>query len=142
MITRITFASIAVIFCFAFCKSSQKSTASSSTKQETIVNTNTESLSTDSYRFIVSFYSIGGGPDMKGLKEFKDFVTTFSTKLNKSISPEIFSWGREGESDYCYKLSGLNDKEQKQFITEANVILAKSKLVHVSENEACRHKRK
>lgn len=123
------------------CKSNK-----SAVKQENKVTpseqkTTSETLDVDSYRFIVSFISMGGGPDIKVLKAFTDYVSEYNAKTGKTIVFERFGWGREGESDYCFKLSEITSTEQVEFIKGVNKLINGSKLVHVSENAKCNHKR-
>ncbi len=88
---------------------------------------------TSTMRFVVSFYSTGGGIDSKTKDEFVNFINSYPTK----IAYEPKSWGREGEVDFCLGLTELNAQEQVSFISKANTILSKSKLVHKKENGAC-----
>lgn len=137
---RIIIVAFSILF-FANCKTSKSGKVAQNSK---VIETNAnakEQLSADSYRYIVSFISIGGGPDIKLLKKFKDLLDSYGQQVNKQISPEIYNWGREGESDYCFKLSELSVQQQKEFIDLSNKIFTNSKLVRASENEACRHKR-
>ena len=90
----------------------------------------------DSYRIAVSFYSIGEGIDNKTKAEFENFLNTYP----KKIAFEPTHWGREGEIDYCLKLSELSASEQADFVKKAKELLSKSKLVHVDENAKCVHK--
>jgi hypothetical protein len=94
------------------------------------------------YRFSVSFISIGSGIDHKAKKQFVEFISQFNSKNKASIEPEIVSWGREGETDYCFKLSGLNAAQQTKFIQETKEQLNASKNVRYNENCTCRKKRK
>ena len=51
---------------------------------------------------------------------------------------ETVKWGREGETDYCVKLSQLNSDEQAKFISSIKEIIKTSKLVRYSENTTCK----
>src|SRR2546430_1712134 len=90
----------------------------------------------DSYRLVVSFYSEGGGVDMKTKDEFEKFLNSNA----KKIAFEPTRWGREGETDYCLKLSELSSSEQADFVKKAKELLSKTKLVHFDENAKCVHK--
>ncbi len=90
----------------------------------------------DTYRLVVSFYSIGEGSDYKTKEEFEKFLTGYG----KKIAFEPAMWGREGEVDYCLKLNELSAPEQVDFVRKAKELLSKSKLVHVDENAKCVHK--
>jgi len=89
----------------------------------------------ENMRFVVSFYSIGEGIDIKAKDEFVNLLNTNS----KKISYEPKNWGREGEVDYCLSLKELSASEQTEFINRANAILNRSKLVHKKENSNCEH---
>jgi hypothetical protein len=53
------------------------------------------------------------------------------------LKVETFRWGREGEIDYCLKLSELNNQQQVKFIADTKELLKKSELVRYYENRAC-----
>jgi len=131
------FTTVAFLMFFTVsCKSTKKTTEKVETKTETA-----QTLAPDAYRLIVSFISIGGGSDYKLKKEFLEFAATYATKIGKKIEAENFAWGREGEVDLCYKLLELNKKESDDFVAESKTFLSKSKLVRISENLPCSHKR-
>lgn len=91
----------------------------------------------ENYRFNVSFYSKGEGTDREARERFMKLIENQSPK----IEFEEVTWGREGEVDYCLKLSELNKDQQKQFINKARELLKTSELVHINENAPCVHKR-
>lgn len=95
----------------------------------------------DSYRIIVSFFSIGEGIDAKAKDKFLDFISYFEKKEMTKISMEEFHWGREGEVDYCMKLEELNAPQQVRFLQELRDILKDYNLIHIDENSPCLHKR-
>jgi hypothetical protein len=78
------------------------------------------------YRFTVSFISIGTGIDAKAKQAFLDFVQAFNTKNNVDVQVEKTSWGREGETDYCLKLTELKEDAQARFIAETKEVLKNS----------------
>lgn len=90
----------------------------------------------DSYRLVVGFYSKGEGIDNKVNDAFVKFLDSYS----KKIAYEPTHWGREGEIDYCLKLSELSPVEQDEFVKKAKDLLSKSSLVHVNESAKCVHK--
>lgn len=113
-----------------------------STKTTTQNNTqNNEQTTANLYRFNVSFISIGSGTDGKARQQFLDFIKEYETKSNIKISIEVANWGREGETDYCLKLSELKSDEQSKFIADTKELLKNSKLVRYSENVICKNKR-
>jgi hypothetical protein len=62
--------------------------------------------------------------------------------LNKglTLSNEIIYWGKEGETDFCFKLENLNQNVQNEFITQSKALLKESDLVFISENTINKHK--
>ncbi len=96
----------------------------------------TGNSSDDTYPLVVQFYSKGEGIDSKTNDSFVKFLDSYPKKI--SYSPT--HWGREGEIDYCLKLSELNSAEQTDFIKKAKDMLSKSALVHINEGAKCVHK--
>jgi hypothetical protein len=90
----------------------------------------------DSYRLVVEFFSIGQGIDIKANDEFVKFLNTYIKKIEYTPT----HWGREGEVDYCLKLSELSTLDQANFVKKTKEILSSSKLVHINENAKCVHK--
>lgn len=117
--------------------------ACNSTKKATENNNAKSIILPDSiYRFNVSFISIGSGTDSKAKQQFNEFITQFNNDNRVIITPEIVSWGREGEIDYCLKLAELNNDLQNKFIADTKEILKNSKLIRYKENSTCRQMRK
>jgi len=104
-------------------------------------NQNNHQTSDSLYRFNISFISIGSGIDGNARKELLNFIKNFEAKRSLNIEMEIAKWGREGEIDYCLKLSQLNPDEQVEFILAVKELLKKSKLVRYAENTKCKNKR-
>lgn len=128
------FAIVAIVAC----NSTKKTTESKSQNQ---VSQNTI-LPDSIYHFTVSFISIGSGTDKKARQQFSQFIDQFSEKNNLKINVELTKWGREGETDYCLKLSELNKQQQDKFIADTKELLKTSTLVRYYENDTCRQKRK
>lgn len=111
-------------------------------KMETTEQANSAPKSVEgSYRFIVSFISIGEGPDRNGKEIFNAVIENWKTNRNKEIKFETIPWGREGEVDFCFDLKELDARSQNQFINEMTKNFSGHTLVQFSENEACKHKR-
>lgn len=119
------------------CNSTKKTTESKSQNQ---VSQNTI-LPDSIYRFTVSFISIGSGTDKKARQQFSQFIEQFNEKSNVKINAEITNWGREGETDYCLKLAGLNKQQQDKFIADTKELLKESSLVRYYENSVCKYKK-
>lgn len=135
MINMIKILSISMGFLLAIaCNSTKKATENNNAKS--II------LPDSIYRFNVSFISIGSGTDSKAKQQFNEFITQFNNDNRVIITPEIVSWGREGEIDYCLKLAELNNDLQNKFIADTKEILKNSKLIRYKENSTCRQMRK
>jgi len=135
-IMKITVVLILFLFGFVACNTSKKTTETKSQNQVSQKKPLPDSL----YRFTVSFISIGSGTDKNAKQQFIQFIQQFNKKNNVKVNAEIANWGREGETDYCLKLSELNKQQQNQFLTETKEILKSSTLVRYEENSICRHK--
>lgn len=98
---------------------------------------NSNRTGNSNYDLVLSFYSIGAGIDHEAKKSYSEFLD----KHKDRITVETTRWGREGEVDYCLKLSSLSEGEKKDFIDKSRQILEKSKLVHIRENSPCVHKK-
>ncbi len=111
------------------------------TIQQAKNNQSKEQISDTIYHFNISFISIGSGIDGKAKERFLAFVNDFQIKRNILIEMETVNWGREGEIDYCFKLTQLNSDEQAKFISDTKELLKTSKLVRYSQNIPCKNKR-
>jgi len=92
-------------------------------------------------RLVVSFYSICCGIDHKTKEKLDKFIKQYEKAKGKRLTKAAVRWGREGEIDYCLKLSELSPRQQKKFISKVRSLLKRSKLVHINENVACQSKR-
>ena len=99
----------------------------------------TDSTKEENYRLIVSFYSIGSGAEHDFIEKFEVSIGDFSQEVHKNIDYEKASWGREGETDFCLRLSELNPSQQNTMIARTQEILKSAKWVHIYENQPCRH---
>ena len=133
---KITVFLILFIFGFVACNTPKKTTESKLQNQVSQKKPLPDSL----YRFTVSFISIGSGTDKNAKQQFMQFIQQFNEKNNVKVNAEIANWGREGETDYCLKLSELNKQQQNQFLTETKEVLKNSALVRYEENCICRRK--
>ena len=93
------------------------------------------------YRLIVSFISIGEGVDPKGREMLDNRVNSWNGEKGERIQMETVPWGREGEADFCFTLKELSPKEQEAFVKEIKSMYQDNKLVQISENQPCIHKR-
>jgi len=126
---------IAITSFFA-CSSSKKSTENSNSEFEA----NSETTSDSIYSLRVSFISIGSGTDRKARKEYEQFIIQFEESNKVTVLLEKANWGKEGEIDFCIKLTGLSNDLQKLFIQGTKDNLKDSKLVRIYENTSCKYK--
>jgi hypothetical protein len=92
-------------------------------------------------RLVVSFYSICCGIDHQAQEKLDKFINNYEKAKGKQLTRSAVRWGKEGEIDYCLKLSELSPREQKKFISKVRSLLKRSKLVHINENVACQSRR-
>ncbi|MEX2364687.1 MAG: hypothetical protein WD597_13735 [Balneolaceae bacterium] len=118
------------------------STKNATDKNTTVSTAQNTNMPDTIYRLSVSFISIGAGTDKKAKQQYDQYIIQYEQKNKIKLNYEIVNWGREGEIDYCFKLSELNKNQQDQFVTETKEILKSSSLVRFKENTTCRQKRK
>lgn len=92
-------------------------------------------------RLVVSFYSICCGIDQQAKEKLDEFIKRYEKAKGKQLTKAAIRWGREGEIDYCLRLSELSPRERKRFIAKVRLLLKRSKLVHIKENVACQSER-
>ncbi len=92
-------------------------------------------------RLLVSFYSIGGGIDLKSAQLFDNFIAAYKTSQGKSVTYERVPWGREGELDYCILFDGMSSTDLNAFIELAKVKVSDCKMVHFKIDGECKRKR-
>lgn len=92
-------------------------------------------------RLLVSFYSVGGGIDIKTGQAFDNFISAYKTNSGKPITFERVPWGREGELDYCISFSTLSLDETSLFIEASKAKIKDCKMVHFKLNGECKRKR-
>jgi hypothetical protein len=122
---------------FFACSSSKKSSDNSANE----LKQKSETISDSLYSLRVSFFSIGSGTDRKARQEYELFIKQFEESNKVSILLDKATWGKEGEIDFCIKLTGLSMDLQKQFIQTSKDKLKDSKLVRIYENTTCKYKK-
>lgn len=126
-------ASLISLACIS-CKS--KKEAVKTTENTTSEATNTADKPV-TYRLIVSFISKGAGTDSQKRSTFLDYIDKHPLKP----AYKTVTWGREGETDYCFNLSELTAKNDLvTFIDEIKKIAAGSDMMNLTENAECQHK--
>ena len=89
------------------------------------------------YRFTLSFFSIGEGIDSESHEKWVEFLD----KHSPALLYDKTGWGREGELDYCLMLKELPLKGQEEFILQTRKLLEKCTRVHLEEYKPCKHKK-
>jgi hypothetical protein len=123
------------------CHNAKKATDKNTTIPISVNNVKSMEVDTN-YRFSVSFISIGAGIDRKAKQEYDQFIVDFDQKNNVKLNYEVTSWGREGEVDYCFKLTELNKVQKDQFVAKSKETIKSSTLIRFRENMPCKEKRK
>lgn len=95
----------------------------------------------ETYPIIVSFYSIGSGTNKAARKQFQDYIEKFEKRYHLNIDRGETSWGREGETDYCFDLMKMSHKKKSKFIRGLKSLLGKAPQVRITENSPCPHKK-
>ena len=129
-------ASLVSLACIS-CKSKKEATKTDENSAKTAIAPAAEAPVV--YRLLVSFISKGAGTDSEKRTAFLAYVDGHPSK----ISYKTITWGREGETDYCFNLSELSGKKDMvAFIESVKKIAASSDRIIVSENAECHHKGK
>jgi hypothetical protein len=112
-----------------------------SCKSTKVADKATTTTTIDTYRLIVTFISRGAGTDSQTLAALESLITTFSNRDGFKVTYEKFPWGKEGESDYCFKMEGMKKGKQNEFVKSVKNLVKDSTLVIISENAVCNHKK-
>jgi hypothetical protein len=84
----------------------------------------------------VTFISIGEGSDIETLKSFEKSSQTWLEKYSK-LKLTKTPWGREGEMDYCFDLSHMNQEHIKTLISEIESVIGQNPLVQRDFGSDC-----
>lgn len=134
---------LSLVIAFFSCKNNAK--VSNSSPDENSRESTLDSMKTSvkneadsaNYRLVIMFYSIGEGIENEYITAFEDSISGFSSRIGKNINFEKMSWGREGETDYCFQLRELTDSEKMDFIDQTRLLFKKAKWVNIYENYPC-----
>ncbi len=91
-------------------------------------------------RLTISFYSIGSGTDGEAIKSLNEYLSSYEKAKGIRLAREEVRWGKEGEIDYCLRLTEIAPKEQVKVIAEIRSLLKNAKFVRIEENVPCRNK--
>ena len=127
---KITVLSLVLLFTYTACSMCKKAELNQTEAAET------SATKDSSYRFVVSFISIGSGIDRKAKSQYEQFLKDFELKNNVTILYDKKYWGREGEVNFCFMLNELKKEEQESFILRSRNQLASSTLVRFPETNS------
>jgi hypothetical protein len=82
---------------------------------------------------VVSFFSPGDGTDHAAYDRLKAMLKSLA-KVPPFVS---HSWGKEGEHDECFDLSGLAASDRPAFLARVKEAIRSSKKVTITENGTC-----
>ena len=92
------------------------------------------------YNVVLSFVSQASGPDRKSHMAFKEYIEQIKDK-DKKLSMETYTWGREGEKDYCINFKCIGKMEKSKIVSDLNAIANLSEITYMWENTSCKHKK-
>ena len=107
-------------------------------QQKPTENTNNNTVT---WRLVVSFISIGEGTDQQARSKLDSYVEQFGHMIGAEIINTRIPWGREGESDNCFKLENLNPGFQEKFIAGLRELFQENTLVQIAENQPAKMKK-
>lgn len=71
-------------------------------------------------------------------KKIGEYISDYEKEKNVKLAKEEFHWGREGETNYCFKLTELSQNDQESFISKIKSLSMHSKQINIMENSPCR----
>lgn len=83
-------------------------------------------------RLVVSFISKGEGIDNTTKEEFEKWLA-----MREKFVYETTIWGREGEVNFCFRMTNVSTREQDIFIKDVRTFMTDKELVLVSEYAKC-----
>lgn len=106
------------------------------TANETTNVTETTTADTNVVRLVVSFISKGEGIDIKTQTAFEQWLTN-----RGNVTWETAHWGREGETNYCFRLTNMSGRDQEIFVRDVRTFMTDKELVLVNEWAPCDKRR-
>ena len=86
----------------------------------------------------ISFISKGAGIDYQLLAKYEAFMKDFEGRQKIKLDFLKYHWGREGETDYCFKLMAMDKVKRQTFVEESNGIVSGADRVNIAEHIAPR----
>ena len=110
--------------------------------KDSVLKKNLEVAVQEPFRLVISFISIGSGINLSAKEKLENYLQL--NELLKMKNPEIERnpWGREGEVDFCMKLSSFTSIEQEKIVKGIREQLKNQEHIFIEENAICRHKRR
>ncbi len=97
-------------------------------------NVSTPTDSSKYTRMIVSFISKGEGINLQAKADLDKWLSK-----HPDYPYIVTQKGREGETKYCFMMSGKNNADRTTFIRETKTFMSGKELVIVTENVICEH---
>ena len=94
------------------------------------------------YGLLISFSSVCCGINSGAREKLDGFVSDYEKRKGERLKKETVYWGKEGEIDYCFKLSELSAKEKRTFVAAVRALLKDAELVRIVENARCANRQK
>ena len=90
---------------------------------------------------VVTFSSRGSGIDGKAMNKLDEIVISLGLNKAESTPLEKVSWGREGEIDYCFDLSLIDEELTTNLKNQLNSEFSGNNLVQIEHHENCPRKK-
>jgi hypothetical protein len=95
----------------------------------------------ETYRLVISLISIGAGTDQEAKHDIDQYIIDYKLKTGSRAEYANQGWGREGESDIMFTLSGLTPEKQVEFIEGIREKFKGRELIQIEENKKNRFNR-
>lgn len=98
-------------------------------------------IGVETYRLVISLISIGAGTDQEAKHDIDQYIIEYKLKTGYKAEYANQAWGREGESDMMFTLSGLTPERQVEFIKGIREKFKGRELIQIEENKKNRFNR-
>ncbi|GEM_PF-2407520 len=105
------------------------------------IDKNETKQATQTGYLVVTFSSRGSGIDGKAIDKLESLISSLGLNNSKTAQFEKVPWGREGEVDYCFDLSVIENDLALNLKTKIESEFSDNKLVQVEQHENCPRKR-
>ncbi len=90
-------------------------------------------------RWVVTFVSEGSGPDGKAMRLLETKMGEWQKTYEWELSPERIAWGKEGEMDYCFKMSDFRNYAPQRLDALFKETFGDNPLVQWGVRDSCPH---